>query len=150
MKKLLLSLLLLLSAIFVPTTFAAENAFVSIVNPVRGNDFWDSKDQNVETAVLGQTSILKKFNLPATWLLRFDALSNTNVIDELKKRSSDEKGLFLEITPTLTSEAGAQYRKSDSWHNAGSAFLTGYEREEREKLIDVSFEKFKSIFGAYP
>jgi len=140
----------LFSIILVPKTFAQGDSFVSIVNPVRGADFWDIKDQKPETVILGQTAILDRFNLPATWLLRFDALDNKNIIDMLKNRPSDEKGLFLEVTPTWGTQAKVTYHQSDSWHSAGSAFLTGYERSEREELIDASFEKFKSTFGFYP
>ncbi|MCL4415380.1 MAG: hypothetical protein M1365_01570 [Actinobacteria bacterium] len=150
MKRLILVLLFLASIVFVPKTFAENNSFVSIVNPVRGSDFWDQKDQLPETAVLGQIASLKNFNLPATWLLRFDVFDNKNIIDQLKSRPLDEKGLFLEVTPSWVNQAKVDYRKSGSWHTAGSAFLTGYERGEREKLIDASFEKFKNIFGYYP
>lgn len=134
---------------FAPLTFAADNTFISIVNPVRGFEFWDKTEQMPQTAVEGQIEILKKFHLPATWLLRFDALDDKKIIDDLNK-ISDEKGLFLEITPTITKAAGVEYRKGESWHDAKSAFLTGYESGEREKLIDASFEKFKKIFGYYP
>ncbi len=150
MKRIIFLLLSFFSIILAPQTFAANRSFVSIINPVRGNDFWELKDQSVETAVLGQIAILKEFNLPATWLIRFDALDNKVIVDSLRKRSSDEKGLFLEITTSLTTQANVRYPKSGSWHAAGSAFLTGYERDEREKLIDTAFEKFKSLFGYYP
>ncbi|MBU0999834.1 hypothetical protein KKE78_00360 [Patescibacteria group bacterium] len=128
----------------------AKDSFISVVNPVRGTDYWDIKDQEVETVVLGQIEILDKSSLPATWLLRFDVLDSENIVNQLKNRLSDEKGLFLEVTQTWTTQAKIQYQKSDIWHAAGSAFLTGYEREQREKLIDVAFEKFKNIFGQYP
>ncbi|MDD5415714.1 MAG: hypothetical protein PHE48_01770 [Candidatus Daviesbacteria bacterium] len=150
MKKIIFLLLSFFSIIFSAQTVAASNSFISIVNPVRGNDFWDLKDQSVETAVLGQIEILNKSNLPATWLLRFDVLNNENIINQLKDRTLDEKGLFLEVTQAWTAQAKIQYRKLDIWHAAGSAFLTGYEREQRGKLIDVAFEKFKNIFGQYP
>lgn len=149
MKKLLVFLLILFSSIFTPKTFAQNSSFVSVVNPVRGEDFWDLKDQKAEDAVLGQINILDQFRAPATWLVRFDALENKEITDILKRRS-DEKGLFLEITPTWTDQANVTYRKSDIWHNAGSAFLTGYELEERKKLIDAAFNKFKNTFGHFP
>jgi len=130
--------------------FAQGSSFVSIVNPVRGSDFWDLKNQDPQTAVFGQVDILNRFNLPATWLYRFDALNDQKIVEALKIRSIDEKGLFLEVTPALTNAAGVSYRKSQNWHNAGSAFLTGYEPGERIKLIDTAFEKFKQTFGDYP
>ncbi|MDO8573419.1 MAG: hypothetical protein Q7R77_01585 [Candidatus Daviesbacteria bacterium] len=150
MKKLLLLFLFLLSFSFVPKVFAQNSSFVSIVNPIRGNDFWDMKDQKAETAVLGQIEILNKNKLPATWLIRFDALDNQIIINATKGRLSDEKGIFLEVTSSWANAAKVTYHKSDIWHMAGSAFLTGYERLEREKLIDAAFEKFKSIFGYFP
>ncbi|MDO8639058.1 MAG: hypothetical protein Q7R43_05785, partial [Candidatus Daviesbacteria bacterium] len=150
MKKIIFFLFFIFSLLFMPTTFASGNNFVSVVNPVRGNDFWDLKGQLPETAVLGQVAILNKYKLDATWLIRFDALGNEKIINELKSRVGDEKGLFLEVTPTWADQAKVSYRQSDSWHSAGSAFLTGYERPEREKLIDIAFGKFKNIFGYYP
>ncbi|MBI2599407.1 hypothetical protein HYW43_00620, partial [Candidatus Daviesbacteria bacterium] len=150
MKKLISLVLFLSSLILVPQVLAQNNSYISIVNPVRGNDFWDLKDQKPETAVLGQIAILEKFNLPATWLIRFDALDNQNITLKLKERPLDEKGLFLEITPTWTTQAKVGYKTSNTWHAAGSAFLTGYEREERIKLIDTAFKSFKDNFGIYP
>ncbi len=140
-------LLFLFFLFFVPPVFAQN--FVSVVNPVRGNDFWDLKGQSLDTAVKGELEILKKYNIPATWLLRYDALLDKGVSEKLKS-IVDEKGLFLEVTPTWSQDAFVLYHKGESWHSAGSAFLTGYGREEREKLIDKSFEKFKEVFGFYP
>ncbi|MBI2196435.1 hypothetical protein HYU45_02365 [Candidatus Daviesbacteria bacterium] len=150
MKRFVCFVFFLLLLIFAPQAFAQGNSYVSIVNPVRGDDFWDLKDQKPETAVLGQIAILEKFNLPATWLIRFDALDNQNITLKLKERSLDEKGLFLEITPSWTTQAKVGYKTSNTWHAAGSAFLTGYEREERIELIDTAFKSFKDNFGIYP
>ncbi len=130
--------------------FAQNNSFVSIVNPIRGSEFWELKDQSIDNAVKGQSEILTKYNLSATWLLRIDALDSKEILDLINKRSQDEKGLFLEITPRLTNLAKVNYHKSENWHDAGSAFLSGYERFEREKIIDASFEKFREVFGYYP
>lgn len=151
MFKILYSLLFLfLTIFFVPLTLAKSNNFVSIVNPVRGIEFWDLKNQQPVTAVRGEVEILKQFDITATWLIRFDALSDKKITEILNNLPNDEKGIFLEITPNLAKEANVVYRQSNNWHSAGSAFLTGYERDEREKLIDVSFEKFKKVFAIYP
>lgn len=144
----LLFLLFLTSNPFL--VFADSNSFVSIVNPIRGSDFWELKNQTIGEAVLGEMTILDKYKVPATWLLRFDAFDNQKIIETLKNRSFDQMGLFLEITPTWAKIAGVNYRPSNSWRNAGSVFLSGYELSEREKLIDTAFEKFKTVFGNYP
>ena len=150
MKLLLLTFLFILTFLFTPVNvFAKSNSFVTVVNPVRGGDFWDVQNQKPEDALLGQVEILKSLNVPATYLLRYDAFVNSTIIN-LLKYSPDEKGIFLEVTPTWASAAGVNYRRSDNWHDAGSAFLSGYEIEERVKLIDRVFEQFKEIFGFYP
>ncbi len=143
---------LVLSFLFVPKKVqAADNSFVNIVNPVRGADFWDLKGQKPVDSVLGEAEILKQANLPATWLIRFDALNDNQVTDVIKNLPQNhEIGLFLEVTPTWTKAANVNYKSSGSWHGAGSAFLTGYEPSEREKLIDSAFDNFKRIYGYYP
>jgi len=55
MKKIIFLLMFLFSIILVPKTFAQGDSFVSIVNPVRGADFWDIKDQKPETVILGDS-----------------------------------------------------------------------------------------------
>lgn len=153
LKTLISLVLLLFFFTILPTAkeaFAAGDSFVSVVNPIRGNDFWTDKDQSVVTSIQGQIDILKKYSLPASWLIRYDALNDRSIINLLNSYSSNEKGLFLEITPSWAKDSGVNYHSSSSWHAAGSAFLTGYERPEREKLIDTAFGKFKETFGYYP
>ncbi len=133
-----------------PGAAFAQNSFVSIINPIRGSDFWNSSTQKAGDAVQGQLAMLKKFNLPATWLLRFDALENKDILGAVNEREKDERGLFLEVTPSWAKKAGVTYHASESWHSAGSAFLTGYDVGDREKLIDAAFDKFKNIFNIYP
>ncbi|MFA5932952.1 MAG: hypothetical protein WCV81_01650 [Microgenomates group bacterium] len=148
-KKLFFSLIIFLCLSLVSSVYAVDNSFVTVVNPIRGNDFWDQPSQKIETAVLGQIQILNEFRLPATFLIRFDAFSSDKTINVLKN-SGYEKGLFLEVTPSWTKAAGVSYRQSAVWHLAGSVFLSGYETQERNKLIDTAFEEFKKTFGFYP
>lgn len=128
--------------------FAAGPSFVTVVNPIRGQEFWDIKNQQPIDAVLGQVKILQDLQIPVTWLIRFDALSDQKITGSLP--SEHEKGIFLEVTPSWTQSAGVKYRQSEVWYAPGSVFLTGYDLGEREKLIDVAFERFKKVFGFYP
>lgn len=131
--------------------WAASNSFVTVVNPVRGNDFWELKDQRPVDGILGEAGVLQQANTPATWLIRFDALQDQEIVRVLKSLPQrDELGLFLEVTPTWTKGADITYRSSESWHFSKSALLTGYTTSEREKLIDASFVTFKQTFGFYP
>lgn len=149
MVKFLICFFIALALLSPTPALAGSNSFVSIVNPIRGNDFWQEKNQDPTISVEEEMKILKNLNLPATWLIRFDALNSQQIID-LLKASSGEIGLFLEVTPTWTREADVIYHDKQNWHDAESAFLTGYERPERERLITSSFEKFKLVFGFYP
>lgn len=150
MKKIVFLTLFFFLIILVPQVFAQGDSFVSIVNPVRGNDFWNQKGQYPQTAVIGQIEILKKYGISATWLIRYDALGGKDIIDSLNMVPNDEKGIFLEVTPSWAKDAEVNYHQGNSWHSAGSAFLTGYERDERERLIDTAFLKFKKTFNVYP
>jgi hypothetical protein len=151
MKFKIILLWLFIFLAFTQHVSAAGNAQVSIVNPVRGDEFWDQKNQKIEDAVIGESQVLEQHNLSATWLLRFDALQNPQIQSLLKgARVSDEKGLFLEITPKLCQAAGVSYNTSSSWHMAESVLLTGYSPEDRKKLIDKAFSEFKQTFGEAP
>ncbi len=135
---------------FVVPVNAQTTKNVTIVNPIRGQDFWSYPYGILETP-RGQYQSLTRLNLPATWLVRYDALTNSEVQTFLKGLSKNQEiGLFMEVTPTFTKEAGVTYHQSQSWHYPESVFLTGYSVEDRHKLIDTAFEKYKSLFGAYP
>lgn len=132
--------------------FAQERAFVSVVNPVRGQEFWGQKGSDPLTAVKKQKVIIDAQQLSATWLLRFDAMENSQLLAFFKNFfSNQELGIFLEITPTLAKQAGVTYPQGGVfWHDANKIFLSGYQPGDREKLISLVFETFFKIFGYYP
>lgn len=135
----------------ISSAFASNNSFVTVVNPVRGNEFWDSTSQKPVDGVIEEMAVARQFNVPITWLIRFDALTDRDLVNIIKSSpAGDEKGLFLEVTPSWSNQAGVKYQQTGSWHSAGSVFLTGYSITDREKLIDTIFESFKTNFGFYP
>ncbi|MFZ5366020.1 MAG: hypothetical protein ACOZBZ_01885 [Patescibacteria group bacterium] len=139
-----------LSLFFNSQVSASEDSFVTIVNPVRGKEFWGLSEQTPLTAVKIQSKIIKENGLVATWLLRYDALEDKELIDYLRTLKNDELGLFLEITPSLTQDSDVSYHQGELWHWANSIFLSGYQTWEREKMIETAFNHFKEIFGFYP
>lgn len=150
-NNILILLLLIMTLIVFPSkTDAKNNSFVTIVNPIRGEEFWDQTNQKPEDAVRSQMDILNKHQALGTWLIRFDAFKNSNIINTLKNNPKHEIGLFLEVLPSLTSKAGVAYHKSNSWHDPESVFLIGYSVDDRHKIIDSLFTDFKNIFGFYP
>ncbi len=129
---------------------AFEKGSVTIINPIRGKDFWSHNFSPLQTPQ-NQYELINKYNLPATWLVRYDALTDDAIDGFLKNLNAQQEiGLFFEVTPSLTKAAGVNYNKSSSWHLPGSVFLSGYSPADRIKLIDAAMSKFKSVFGYYP
>lgn len=145
MSKFIVIFLLLL---FLPkNTYAGENQFINLVNPVRISP----NNTYPKSSIQSQYEVLHNKNLPATWLLTFDALNTSDIVEIVKQMDPDnETGIFLEVTETFANAAGILYNKTDSWHRANSILTTGYSQSDRIKLIDTVFEKFKSKFGDYP
>ena len=130
---------------------SSENSFATIVNPVRGDDFWSLSKQGPLTAVKAQKEIIENNGFFATWLLRPDAIFNPKIVNYFKESPQEhELGIFLEITPVWADEAGVGYHTGALWHYANSIFLSGYKTDERKILIDTAFKQFYQVFGYYP
>lgn len=129
---------------------ATETKNVTIVNPIRGQDFWNYPHQILDTPKK-QYELISRENLPATWLVRYDALTDLQVIQFLKSlNGQQEVGLFFEITPKFATDTGVKYNESPNWHYPRSIFLVGYSREEREKFINQAVKKYQEVFGKNP
>lgn len=129
---------------------------VNIVNFIR---LLEPRDSNVITkdvlyqTVVSQINLFSKYNLPATYLLQYDALIDPRYQQLLKSREAagDEVGAWWEITQPHVEAAGLKWRGRYPWDwHANVGFSTGYTPEERKVLVDTYMEKFKSIFGKYP
>lgn len=129
------------------TINAADPKQAVLVNPIRGGDFW-SHDFPITETPKKQYEQIKNNNFSATWLIRYDAIINPEVQDFLKNLDpSQDIGIFMEITPSLTNATGVKYNDTGNWHYAKSVLLTGYSLEDRKKLIDETFKKFKEVTG---
>ena len=135
-----------------PKVLARENAFVTIVNPVRGDEFWGEKSFSPLEGVAILKRAAGKENFPMTWLLRSDAIESSSISAYFKTLpKSDEIGVFLEIMPNLARSTGISYPQGGTfWHDANKIFLSGYKPEERTKLIDQIFAEFRNNFGYFP
>lgn len=155
LKKFSLFILIFLFFGFLNTNLVAaqsssQSKSVLIVNPIRGKDFAPDNFRLLETP-RNQYKLIGENNLPATWLLRYDALLDDETVGFLKSlNNKQEIGVFLEVTPSLTKQAGVKYNESANWHYAKSVLLTGYSVDDRKLLMDTVFERYKSIFGIYP
>lgn len=128
---------------------------VNFVNFIRGIE---PRDENFTNEYLFQTTAnqlnqLDEYNFPGTFLIQYDALVMP-AYQELLKRAiakGHEVGAWWEITEPHVKDAGMKWRGRYPWDwHANVGFATGYTPDERERLVDVYMEKFRSIFGSYP
>ena len=152
LKKLLPVLLALFLFVFATSakadTVSCKDRYLTLVNPVRGRNLWFDKSI---VSLEGQHAQIKQHDFPATWLLTFDALTDTEVVKSIKSfDNSQELGLFLEVSPDYAKSAGVIYPHMVAWDDPNAIFLSAYTRGESRKLIDELFEKFKGEFGYYP
>lgn len=125
---------------------------VNIINFMRGSDPREGYD--VLNTVLEEIKILKEYGFESTFLFQYDALIKKEFTDLFSPDDkSKELGVWIEIPRPLCIDAGLIWRgRTDcDWdHHVNPGFLMSYTAAEKEKLIDVLFERFKSIFRFYP
>lgn len=126
---------------------------MNIVNFVRGIEpRWE---MDLYTPVAEQIKYNKKYNIPNTFLLQYDAMLRSDFV-ELFCAEQDENmelGVWFENCRELIENIGLQWRGREGYDwdwfvNVG--FLEGYTPAERELIIDEVFRLFKEIFGEYP
>jgi len=161
MNRLLVVLLFGLSFSLAGNSKSAEGKeepaprILNIINFIRQSEpreAWITEDVLFETT-RSEVQLLAKYKLKGTWLLQYDALINPRYQKLLKEDigADSEVGAWWEITQPHVEAAGLKWRGRYSWDwHANVGFSTGYNPQEREKLVDVYMEKFKSIFGKYP
>ncbi|MDR0553614.1 MAG: hypothetical protein LBG76_02275 [Treponema sp.] len=97
-----------------------------------------------------QLALLKKHELQGTFLFQYDSLLDDRFV-EMLRGTPHEKGVWLEIMEPLVKDAGLPWRGRFPWDwYSHVGFSVGYTPAEREKLIDVLMEKFRSVWGRYP
>lgn len=126
------------------------NNRVNIINFIRGVeprlpiDLLDTLKREIE--------LVNQYELPATWLIQYDALIDpqfTAVLKELDNRH--EIGIWFEVVEPMTERAGLAWRGRYPWDwHANVGFSIGYTPEERVLLADLFMEEFKQQFGYYP
>ncbi len=123
---------------------------VNIVNFIRGAEP-RARKRDLAAPVRGQIELMKKYDLPGTFLVQYDAMIREDIAEMLLALDEEqfEIGIWLEMNQPHVEAAGLKWRGREGfewdWH-AHVGFSVGYTPEEREKLIDTIFEKFQQIF----
>ena len=155
MKRTVLSIAFILASAFIAVGKESPT-IVNIVNFIRQTEprtYTGITDEELYQTVVEQIDLQKKYNFKATYLLQYDALINPLYQELLKNGVPEgtEIGGWFEITQPHVEAAGIEWRGRFSWDWAAEVdFSFGYTPQERERLVDVYMEKFKSIFGYYP
>ncbi len=129
--------------------------YVNAVCFVRTYEYYGNYDPANLTALQGQMALYNQHHIPATYLLEYDALQRdafTQTVLENRK-STDEVGLWLEITGGLCASANVPWRSKrnrdwDFYVDPGCS--PSYSTEEKKKLCDAAMALFHSRFGCYP
>jgi len=126
---------------------AATDNYVTVVNPVRARNLWQSVD-----SVKNQINLILDYKIPSTWLLQYDVIIDDEAWELFKKLPNDQElGVFLEVSERLATDGYVPYLLGmGDWARPDKVLLSGYLPDERKRIIDKLFEKFKSRFGLYP
>lgn len=130
---------------------AKHPQIVNIVNFIRAVEPREAMD--LVMPVREQIALMKRHNLRGTFLLQYDALIDpafTSLLLPLDP-AQFEIGVWFETVQPQVEAAGLSWRGRFPWDwHAHCGFSVGYTPDEREKLVDVLYEKFKAVFGYYP
>lgn len=128
---------------------------VNIVNFIRLLEPRDESitEERLYQTVVKQIELMQRHNLPGTFLLQYDALTDERYQHLLGKLPTEqfEIGAWWELPQPLVEKAGLTWRGRFPWDwHANVGFASGYTPAEREKLADVYMEEFHAVFGRYP
>ena len=116
-----------------PVESAAAPRIINIINFIRQTDYRvENADSLLYETVCEQVKLVNKYDLPATFLLQYDALINPLYQDLLKSKlnAHSEIGAWWELTQPQIEAAGIKWRGEHSWvSHANIAFSTGYTKE---------------------
>ena len=129
-----------------------KRQIVNIINFIRGCE--PRQPADLLTPVKEQVRLVNKYDLSSTFLLMYDALCNPEFTDILKDANEKtELGVWFEVVQSQCEAAGVKWRGRPGFpwdYHANAGFTVAYRPEERERLADVLFEKFKEVYGHYP
>jgi hypothetical protein len=100
-------------------------------------------------------ALVKRYGLPTTWLLQYDALAEGPFVELLKREmpSTHEVGLWHEMNRPLVDAAGVRWRGRKDWswdYHVPSAYTMGYTPAERRALADTAIAGFQKVWGRKP
>ncbi len=136
--------------------FAAPTEALRCINVVNFIRELESRFQmDMLLPVQKQMELILAHQLPATWLLQFDALVSGPFVDFLKTHMAPnhEVGFWFEMNEKHCKAAEVEWRGRAGYEwdpHPPVAFTIGYSEAERIKLADTAMREFKRVWGHYP
>ena len=128
-----------------------SNKIATIVNFVRSVEPRVEDDSFLLSTLEKELQLCDSFDMPSTVLFQYDALISSDYIELVSRHPLAETGLWLEIVKPLCEKVEIEWRGRYVWDwNVNCAYLIAYTPDERRKLIDAAFAKYKETFGRYP
>ena len=128
-----------------------KRQIVNIINFIRAVEPREPVDMLLP--ILKQIQLMNEYNLRGTFLIQYDALIDpafTNLLKDLDP-AQFEIGVWFEVVQPLVERIGLTWRGRFPWDwHVYCGFPMGYTPEQREQMLDVLYEQFKSVFGYYP
>lgn len=126
---------------------------INVVNFIR--EIEPRFEMDMMLPIREQMRLIRQHNLPATWLLQFDALVSGPFVPFLKEHMAEdhEVGFWFEMNERHCKAAGVEWRGRPGYewdHIPSVAFTIGYTPEERVKLADTAMREFKRVWGRTP
>ena len=123
---------------------------INIMNFIRAEEPREAVD--LMAPVTGQMALIKQYQLPATWLLQYDAMVEGPYAGFLKSQmpADHETGIWFEMNRKLCEDAGIAWRGNPHWewdYHVPVAYSIGYKPDERRLLVDTAMKTHKRTFG---
>jgi hypothetical protein len=129
-----------------------KKQIVNIINFVRGVEP-RKPELDLLLPIREQIRLMKEYNLRGTFLLQYDALIRPEFTELFKDLDPEqfELGVWHEIVQPQVEACGLEWRGRFPWDwFSHCGFPVGYYKPDREKFVDLLYEKFKEVFGKYP
>jgi len=130
---------------------SGNTSIINLVNFVRACE--PRMPMDLFQPVKDEMAMAKEHDLPVTWLLQYDSLTEGPFVPYLKAEMppSHEVGIWFEIVQANAEAAGVKWKGRFPWDwHVNCGFSVGYTPEERERIADVFLSEFKRVFGYYP
>ena len=130
-----------------------QRQIVNIINFIRAVERYPGTDEDKREAVRNQIRIMDELSLKGTFLILYDVFEDEEYMRLMRSLDPEryEIGIWFEIEQFLCEASGLVWRGKTRWEQyCDTGYPMGYTKEERKRIIDEFFRRFKAEFGYYP